>query len=237
MAARPEQVETYHRSLPGTAQPLALFERLYRDEPYAFLYESLESDGERGRYSFCGGRPRLVLSANGDEVTLRRAGHTEQRRGPLLDRLRELLTDRPARLPAVAPFAGGLVGYLGYDAVRQFEQIPDRHARRAAEPDACFLVPDELIVFDQVEQRTDVVLYAAAATARRVAEIDRALAAARAAPSSRAGRVERTGPETEFAPRAEPSADEFRAAVAAAQRTFPRATSSRSCCRAASSLN
>ena len=60
-------LQYFHRRLAARASPLALFERLYGNDPTAFLYESLEAHGGRGRYSFLGGRPRAVFRCFGEE--------------------------------------------------------------------------------------------------------------------------------------------------------------------------
>ncbi|NUQ50883.1 MAG: hypothetical protein HUU27_13320, partial [Phycisphaerae bacterium] len=64
-------IPAFHRRLATCAEPLALFEALYGGEPLAFLYESLEAHGQRGRYSFIGARPREVLQIHeGGTATL-----------------------------------------------------------------------------------------------------------------------------------------------------------------------
>src|SRR6185436_1510416 len=63
-------------------------------------------------------------------------------------------------------FTGGAVGYMGYDAVRLFERIPDRHAPSSL-PLASFAFYHSLVAFDHVAQR--LVLIAHAAPGRRAA--------------------------------------------------------------------
>ncbi len=51
------------------------------------------------------------------------------------------------------PFAGGLVGYMGYDAVRGFERLPDRGLPDPGFPDLHFILPGQLLCFDHVARR------------------------------------------------------------------------------------
>ena len=49
--------------------PVSVFERLQKDEPYAFLLESVEGGERFGRYSFVGQRPHAVFMCKGNSVT------------------------------------------------------------------------------------------------------------------------------------------------------------------------
>ncbi len=57
-----------HLSAVGSFSPLSVYKALYADTPYGFLYESLESTGKRGRYSFTGGKPFLIFKSRGNEI-------------------------------------------------------------------------------------------------------------------------------------------------------------------------
>jgi anthranilate synthase component 1 len=73
----------------------------------------------------------------------------------LLDAWRTLLARAPRPGPEVPeiPFTGGLVGVAGYDVVRFFERLPSRHAPHAGLPDAAFVAPESLLVFDHLTRR------------------------------------------------------------------------------------
>ena len=56
------------------------------------------------------------------------------------------------------PFCGGLVGYLAYDAIRQFEPtISEPPKDELGVPDAVFMLADTLVVFDQKLRRVQVI--------------------------------------------------------------------------------
>jgi len=168
----------WYRRVATRASPLKLFEALYAERPYAFLYESLEARGTRGRYSFLGARPRAVFEARRDQYTLRsgqRLDVVQAGRGAPLDALRRLIP-RQSDTPPVAPFCGGAVGYLSYDAVRWCENLPARHADDAGVPDACFLFPQEVICFDHLEKVVHVLLFMDGGQPARFEQIVAALA-------------------------------------------------------------
>ena len=60
-------------------------------------------------------------------------------------------------VPGLPRFTGGLVGYLGYDAVRHLERLPSTARTDLDLPDALFLLTDTLLIFDNVTHRITVV--------------------------------------------------------------------------------
>ncbi len=171
------RVSCWCRRLASRVEPIRLFERLYGGESSAFLYESLESSGQQGRYSFIGAKPRGVFIASGQRVRWTVAGQTHEAQGDPLAMLRGLLQLEEGA-PPVAPFCGGAVGYLGYDAARWCERLPQRHAATSEEDDAHFLFPQEVICFDHFERVLHVLLYQPAGHAQRFDEIRAAAEAA-----------------------------------------------------------
>ena len=97
---------------------------------------------------------------------LQDAAGTREEPRPLLDVLRGELGPPAAEVPGLPRFTGGAVGYLGYDAVRLFERIPDRHATGDSVL-ASFSFYRSLVAFDHVAQR--MVLIADAAPGSRQA--------------------------------------------------------------------
>jgi anthranilate synthase component 1 len=78
--------------------------------------------------------------------------------GAPLDRLRELMSVyRPVTVPGLPRFVGGIVGYLGYDMVKTFENIPSRRKEHLGLPDFAFLLTETLLIFDNVSQKIKVV--------------------------------------------------------------------------------
>ena len=140
------QPPTCH-SLTSHAAPLEVHQRVYGSDPHSFLYESLESAGGRGRYSFLGGRPRLVFRTKGDVIELATSGCVRRVTGDPLEALGKLMGPSRGTSQRV-PFPGGAVGYLGYDMVRFCERLPDTKADDLNHPDSALIFPDEVIAFD-----------------------------------------------------------------------------------------
>jgi len=138
--------------LADTETPVSILQKIYPDgQGPAFLLESAEGGERWGRYSFLGASARARVRVFSQSVcveegqTVREIAHN---RAPLLV-LRELMAAyTPARVDGLPRFWGGLVGYFTYEAVSFFEAIPSRLPAEA--PLADFIIPDELIVFDNI---------------------------------------------------------------------------------------
>ncbi len=129
----------------------------------AFLFESVERGVQMGRHSFIG------LSAETD-IQLR-DGMVHTRRGagpatevpvdpddPLAAVRTELATAQLANDPdnALPPPFGGAVGYIGFDIVKYFENIPLPAGRDDDLPDFRFMFPRTLVVFDHVKSEIEI---------------------------------------------------------------------------------
>ena len=136
--------------------PVSAFLKL-RDGKNAFLFESAESTDASGRWSIVGSQPRWVFTSRGNKVTIERGGQVEtrEREGDVLDELQRLMEGySPVTHGNAPPFFGGAVGYVGYDAVQQFEptvsQTPEDDL---GVPESIFFLADTLVVFDHKLRR------------------------------------------------------------------------------------
>ncbi|CAN5152673.1 anthranilate synthase component I [soil metagenome] len=90
-----------------------------------------------------------------------------------------LATYRSPSLPELPPLHGGLIGYLGYDVVREIEHLPAVAPDDLGNPDAVLSVIGNLAVFDHLRQRvtliTNVIVAADAANEELDAAYDHAL--------------------------------------------------------------
>jgi len=152
-------IPLYREILADYETPVSAFAKIDHG-PSAYLLESVEGGEKWARYSFLGGgAPVVVYEDAGDLILLR--GKLKKRipsLGQPLERLRELMEGyRPVILPDLPRFVGGAVGYLSYDMVRTFEELPTRRKDQGAPPDFAFLLTDTLLIFDNVAQKIKVV--------------------------------------------------------------------------------
>jgi len=179
--------------------PISAFLKL-RNGHEAFLLESVEGGETVGRYSFIGVGPFPSLRAFGERVEVRDGDGLQQRCGDPLEVVREIVRrHRPAHTSGLPRFAGGAVGYFGYDLVRHFERLPHPPPDDLGLP-SCYLVfADALVVFDHVKHTVKIVANALvdgegeAAYRRAVQRVEALYERLRAplAPPLYAGRVDR----------------------------------------------
>jgi anthranilate synthase component 1 len=180
-----------YRELPADLEtPVSVYLKL-QDEGPSFLLESVTGGEHVARYSFIGVRPRVLLSAVGDSMFVGGNGHErsvplEGDRDPLAVLKAEMASYTPVKLPDLPRFSGGGVGFMGYDAVRRFERLPDTAANQLDIPEAAFMLADTLVAFDHARQRLLVIANARlqgdtrAAYRRATARIDEIVARLRA---------------------------------------------------------
>lgn len=172
-------IPLYREILADYETPVSAFAKIDHG-PTAYLLESIEGGEKWARYSFLGsGSPVVIYEDKGDLIHLR--GKRKKRipsRGNPLDRLRELMEAyKPVTVPGLPRFVGGAVGYLSYDVVRTFEEMPARRKDHLNLPDFAFLLTDTLVIFDNVAQKIKVVANAHV-TSSRDRDIKRAYHAA-----------------------------------------------------------
>jgi anthranilate synthase component 1 len=158
LAKQGNLIPVYQELLMDLETPLSFFKRLERDR-YAFLLESVEGSERWARYSFLGSRPRLVFKSRGKQVEIIEDGKkTTSYSEMALDTLKELVGDyQPVAVPGVPPFFGGALGYVAYDAVEQFHEIPNNKKAPFEAPDIFFLFVQTLVAFDNLKHTIKVI--------------------------------------------------------------------------------
>jgi anthranilate synthase component I len=143
--------------------PVSAMLKLAEGRPYSFLLESVEGGAVRGRYSAIGLKPDLIWRCFGAGAEINRhARHDlasfEPCPGHALDELRGLIDEARIALPeGLPPMAAGLFGFMGYDMVRLMERLPDANPDPLGLPDAVFLRPTVMAIFDNIEDRVVIV--------------------------------------------------------------------------------
>ena len=135
--------------------PVSAYLKLGDMQP-RFLLESVEGGERLARYSFLGFGDALEVRMDKDSLRINgAAGPRPTDQQSYLDALRGALAAAPRPGPEVdwLPFAGGLVGVSGYDVVRLFERLPHDTTPQTAVPDAAFVAPASLLVFDHLTRR------------------------------------------------------------------------------------
>ena len=145
-------IPVYCEILADCETPVSALQKLDSGQ-YAFLLESVEGGEKIGRYSFVGVEPSIIFKSKGQEVEVIYQTGAEiirTKKNPLLI-LRDILDRyKPVMDSKLSPFFGGAVGYIGYDMVRFFEEIPDKNPDELNVPDSFFMITDSILIFDNV---------------------------------------------------------------------------------------
>ena len=144
--------------------PMGLYRKLSRG-PGSFLLESADQAGKWSRFSFLGVSSHGVLSQDNGVAQWRSYGMDVEEafggnipNGPLeaLDVLHRRWVSDP--IPGLPPFGGGLVGHIGWEAVRQIEKLPSPPEASHSVPALHMALVRDFVAFDH--HSSEVVLVA-----------------------------------------------------------------------------
>jgi anthranilate synthase component 1 len=143
--------------------PVSAMLKLAGSRANAFLLESVEGGAVRGRYSIIGFDPDVIWRAQGDMAEINRTADTKPDvftpcDEPPLAALRRLVAESGIDMPdGLPPMAAGVFGYLGYDMVRQMEDLGPANPDALGLPDAILVRPRIIVVFDSVKDEITIV--------------------------------------------------------------------------------
>src|SRR6266576_6077831 len=131
--------------------PVSAFKK-FSHSAFSFLFESTEKNDLSGRFSFVGFDPRMVIRSYGREIHIARNGIEERfstTTDPLDEVRRVMARYQFVSHPELPRFAGGAVGFLGYEAVRFFEpKVLAAHQDDLQLPEMLFMLTGNVLIFD-----------------------------------------------------------------------------------------
>ncbi len=147
-------VPVWREVLADLETPVSVYMKLVGDGE-GFLLESVEHGERWGRFSFIGRDPALTLVVRGSSVEAigDLPDGVPRDRGALAALEALMARYRAPQLPDLPPFHGGVVGYLGYDVVREVEHLPAVPADPIGWPDAVLALTGHVTAFDHFRQR------------------------------------------------------------------------------------
>lgn len=152
-------IPVYRDILADMETPVSAFQKINSGK-HSFLLESVEGGEKWARYSFLGFNPSIIFRSKGNTVEIIRGQKTEEWKNVKspLDKLRDLMREyKPVKMDALPRFFGGAVGYLSYDMVRFFEELPDNTTDDLNIYDSFFVITDTILIFDNLKQTIKVV--------------------------------------------------------------------------------
>ncbi|HWD52881.1 MAG TPA: anthranilate synthase component I [Acidimicrobiales bacterium] len=162
LAAKHRIVPVWRELIADTITPVGVFLQIVgAGDRVGFLLESVEGGERWGRYSFVGRNPLATVKAVASTVTTSGSLDLDAVTDDAVSGDRGVLAAMEAilnafespELPDLPPLHAGLVGYLGYDVVREVEHLPDVPPDDLGHPDAILAVIGQLAAFDHWRQR------------------------------------------------------------------------------------
>jgi len=145
-------IPVVRRLLADDETPIGVYRKLAGERPGTFLLESAEH-GSWSRWSFVGVRSAAALTEVDGSLTW--TGDVPVNlptSGDPLAALRSVVEELHSEpLPGLPPLTGGLVGYLGYDAVRRMERLPTYAVDDLRLPELVMLLATDLAAVDHHE--------------------------------------------------------------------------------------
>jgi len=177
LAGHGNLIPVMRRLLADFDTPLSAYRKI-RGQGESFLFESVEGGEHIGRYSFVGCSPRAVIRQQGDRVQVIEGGKVSEEltvdvtapaeagagkrvRDGLAVVEQVLRRFRAVPVPGQPRFTGGAVGFIAYEFIHDVEPIVPRPSRDDLHtPTMYFLIADELLIFDRVNQTITVLVNA-----------------------------------------------------------------------------
>src|SRR5277367_1211679 len=167
LAARGNLIPVTRRILADLETPLSAYRKI-RGAGESFLFESVEGGEHLGRYSFVGCNPRAVVKQTENRVEVLENGKVlesfvigkDVKDGlEVIERVMKKF--RAVAVAGLPRFTGGAVGFIGYEFIHDVEPVvPRPPVDELKTPVMYFLIADQLLIFDRVQQTITILVNA-----------------------------------------------------------------------------
>jgi anthranilate synthase component 1 len=164
-ASRGNLIPVYREIMADGDTPVSAYAKLGRPD-HSFLLESVVGGEKWAAYSFIGVTPRAVLRCAGGTANVvwydvEGGGEPREASWETSDptaALAEVMSEwKPVEMDGLPRFWGGAVGWISYDVVQAFEDLPARAPDDLGIPELCMVITDTLVIFDNLRQTIKVV--------------------------------------------------------------------------------
>ncbi len=145
--------------LADTLTPVSAYLRLRTSSGSSFLLESVEGGERFARYSFLGRDPIATLKCKEKRTTIIENGASRTSAENFFDLIQNIVSRyRQPSLPNLPRFTGGLVGFVGYDAIRFVENIPCSVTNEINSEDSILGLFTSVLAFDHYKHQIIIIV-------------------------------------------------------------------------------
>jgi len=145
--------------LADTLTPVSAYLHLRGDSTSSFLFESVEGGERFARYSFIGRNPIAMIRCKEKTTVITENETSKTSTENFFDIVNEFTGRfRQPSLSYLPRFTGGLVGFIGYDAIRFIEDIPCTVTNEINLEDSILGLFTSLIVFDHYKHQIIIIV-------------------------------------------------------------------------------
>ncbi len=159
LAQKGNLIPVYRQIVADMETPVSTFLKV-RKGKYSYLLESVEGGERIARYSFLGCEPSLIFKSNKKTIEIIKGNKkkTFRTKDDPISEIKKIMSQyKFVSIEGLPRFCGGLVGYMGYDMVRFFEDIPDDNPDKLHLPDSVFMLTDTILIFDHIDHLIKIV--------------------------------------------------------------------------------
>ncbi len=167
LATQGNLIPVARRILADLETPLSAYRKI-RGQGESFLFESVEGGEHIGRYSFVGCNPRAVIRQDGSHVQVVENGRIiesaivgkDVKDGlEIVERIMKKYC--AVAVPGLPRFTGGAVGFIGYEFIHDVEpSVPRPQHDELKTPVMYFVIADQILIFDRVQQTITILVNA-----------------------------------------------------------------------------
>ena len=151
-----QMVPVFYEVLADYMTPIRMFQALRKEGTPCFMLESVENKDQWGRYSFIGINPKSEIKISGKELEVDGVKQEEEFKMSYLSNL--IKKYKSPVMEDCPKLTGGLIGYFGYDMIRQVEKkltnVPEDDLKM---PECHLCMYDEIIAFDHLANKAVII--------------------------------------------------------------------------------
>ena len=123
-------------------------------EKNSFVFESVEKEFIKGRYTIFGKNPDKIWEFNNNNCKLFEKNKIKNLKGNPKQNIENIIENFKFKIPKELPPISSLIsGYFSYDIIRYIENIPNSTKNDLKIPDSRILRPKNLIIHDNVKKK------------------------------------------------------------------------------------